>query len=177
MNQFGFQKTSRTLSAATICFKINKISPAIFIDFRKAFETVPHILFCEKTQKYELRGNINDLLHDYLKSRSQFVVLNDNSSNTETNDNPFAMPQGNYLGPLLFLSYINGIFDLKLNGVLKHKMQADLITIGNWLQAKKLTLNAHKSKYSIFKQYSTTINSNDFSLKMCNKTLEWVHSC
>lgn len=197
-NQFGFQKNSGTLSATSTVIDMlqtnldikGNIACCVFVDLRKAFDTVPHNLLLNKIEKYGLRGNINNLLHSYLTNRNQYVDLNDNNSSTITNDNQFGVPQGSNLGPLLFLLFINGIFSLKLNGCLvlfaddatliyfntdintiNQKVQEDLDTIESWLSLNKLTLNAEKTKYMLLKMNSAIPPNHGFSLKICNKLL------
>lgn len=177
-NQFGFQKSSGSLSAATTVVDTlqtnldatpNNKACCVFIDLKKAFDTVPHSKLLDKLNQYGIRGNANSLLRDYLLSREQFVDIDDNHTATIINDNPFALPQGSNLGPLLFIIYINGIFDLKLNGVLiliaddailiyfntnldtlRKMIQEDLAAITSWLSQNKLTLNAEKTKFMLF---------------------------
>lgn len=124
-NQYGVQKNSGTLSAAAtvidllqtkLDFNCKTIACCIFIDLCKAFDTIPHELLLETLRNYGFRDNVNDLLRDYLKDRMQNVDIGDHNSDNSCNHNPFSLPQGSNLGPLLFLIYINGIFDLKLNG-------------------------------------------------------------
>lgn len=203
-NQYGFQRNSGTLSAATTVVNLLQVSCdsvtgmiacCVFVDLRKAFDTVPHILLLEILHGYGFRGIVNSLIRDYLNNRDQYVDLSDITSESETNYNRFSVPQGSNLGPLLFLLYINGIFDLKLNGnlilfaddavliyfntdvnVLKQKMQDDLIMIENWLLINKLTLNADKTKYMLIKSHGPPVIQNDFSLQMCNRLLNRVSS-
>lgn len=199
-NQFGFQKNSGTLSAAASFIDIlqskldekNNLACCVFIDLRKAFDTVPHGLLLDKLKNYGMRGNINTLLNDYLANRKQYVDLNDGKSDILINDNRFSLPQGSNLGPLLFILYINGILDLKLNGklslfaddaeltyfdtnlnTLQTKIQEDLNAIAKWLTSNKLTLNTHKTKFMLVKtgapadpmnnQFNLTINGNHIS--------------
>lgn len=109
---------------------------AVFLDLRKASETIPHSKLLEKLNRYGIRGNVNNLLRDYLHMRHQYVDLHEEYSETIDNENPFALPQGSNLGPLLFLIYINNILDLKLNGILILFAELILAPIGG----------AHRSK-------------------------------
>lgn len=53
-------------------------------------------------------------------------------------------------------------------------MQEDLDSIQNWLIENKLTLNADKTKYMLLKMNSNIPKNHDFSLNMCNKSLNGV---
>ena len=54
-----------------------------------------------------LSGNILKILQDYLTDRRKRVLLNGKSSNWDIISS--GVPQGLFLGPLLFLMYINDI--------------------------------------------------------------------
>jgi hypothetical protein len=54
----------------------NKIVGTIFIDFRKAFDTVPHNLLPFKLQAAGIMGDPYNWLLDYLHNRPQFTEVN-----------------------------------------------------------------------------------------------------
>jgi len=64
-----------------------------------------------------------DVLCDFLKNRTQQVVLYDGVS--EFHDIISGVPQGSVLGPLLFLICINDIVDLFLDNSVQIKLYAD----------------------------------------------------
>ena len=121
---------------------------------------MPHEKLLEKLENYGVRGPANNLIRNYLTDRKQLVDNANVHSEEIINNNPFSLPQGSNLGPLLFIIYINGMFDLKLNGtlilyagdatvvytsdnleVMQTKIQEDLQKISQWLKCNKLTIN------------------------------------
>ena len=79
----------------------------IFIDHKKAFDTVCHKILLSKLEDYELRGPALNLILSYLNHRTQSVSIKDRLS--ACSHISYGVPQGSILGPLLFLLYINDI--------------------------------------------------------------------
>ena len=79
----------------------------IFLDLRKAFDTVNHSILLKNLDHYGIRGIINDWSSSYPLGRSQVTEIDSNLSTV--NEISSGVPQGSGLGLLLFLSYINDI--------------------------------------------------------------------
>ena len=75
----------------------------IFLDLKKAFETVNHSILLKKLNHYGIRGIINDWFSSYLLGRSQVPEID--SSLSTINKISCGVSQGSVLGPLLLLTY------------------------------------------------------------------------
>ena len=111
-NQWGYKKgiSSETLllyltEKWKFALDDKKVIGALFIDFRKAFDTVCHSTLNHKLHAMSVSGAINELLMNYLKDRSQYVEVNEEKSELRAVD--IGVPQGSILGPRLFAIYVN----------------------------------------------------------------------
>ena len=88
-------------------------SCGVFIDLKKAFDTVDHIILLCKLSHHRIRGIINFAL--YLTDTTQTTQVG--ASISSKGEILFGVPQGFVLGTLLFLIFINGIYSVssKLN--------------------------------------------------------------
>ena len=77
----------------------------VFIDLKKAFDTVDHGILIEKLYHYGIRGIANKWIGSYLMNRYQYVNIN--GTNSDYMNVLCGVPHGSILGPILFILYIN----------------------------------------------------------------------
>ena len=82
--KFGFTKNYATTHALTevidYIYKsldVGNYVFGIYIDLKKAFDTVQHHILLQKLEHYGIRGVVLDWFDSYLSKRKQFVVTND----------------------------------------------------------------------------------------------------
>ena len=149
-----------------------KFGCGIFIDLRKAFDTVNHKILLNKLEHYGIRGNMLKWFQSYRSDRKQYVSVNGQSS--ELLDNTCGVPQGSVLGLLLFLIYINDLPNISkvLNFYLfaddtnifyesdslqelEKTINKELNKLNLWLNVNHLSVNIDKTNYIIFHPYNT----------------------
>lgn len=122
----------------------NGQTDAIFLDFSKAFDRVPHDRLILKLNNIDLPRILVFWVIDYLKNRIQYVEIGDQRSGCL----PVAsgVPQGSVLGPLLFLLYINDIVSVVCSSV-QIRLFADDCVLYNEITCPE---NQHDLNHSLF---------------------------
>ena len=82
----------------------------IYLDIRKAFDSISHRRLLQKLEAYGIEGEVLVWVRDFLKGRRQRVMLNGKSS--DWMDVSSGVPQGSVLSPVLFIIYINDMPDM-----------------------------------------------------------------
>ena len=163
------------------------------MDSFKAFDTVVHeIPLKNMYQFFGIRGKTQDLFRSNLTDRHQYTKVGNSISNNSKIS--YSVPQGSWLGPILFLMYINDIpnsskFDitlfaddtyLMLSGTnlkeLKFEVNEELKNLDVWFCRNKLSANYSKTKYMIINKVPHKLIDEPFKIGLIGSLLERTES-
>lgn len=180
-SQYGFRQGRSTHDAikdltSLIIEQLDKGKKCltVFLDLKKAFDTVSIPTLLRKLERIGIRSTPLELMKDYLCNRRQKTKVGDYIS--EDQYVTYGVPQGSVLGPTLFLIYINDLCNYKIkqghifsyaddtavvftgeSWDYVHKVaEAGLSKVNTWLKQNLLTLNTSKTNYICFGIYNSS---------------------
>ena len=197
--QFGFMRHRSTLqqllsflhsiyNASSHCCRTD----VVYLDFRKAFDSVAHNELLLKAWNLGIVGKTWYWLRTYLSNRSQSVSINSVTSTPLPVIS--GVPQGSILGPLLFLIFINDLPDVVLSSkvllfaddakcfksISGHsdslQLQEDLNRLAHWSTTWSLPFN--NSKCSVIsvnpgcQQSGTSLSYHLFSTHLSKQSMQ-----
>ena len=195
--QHGFRPNRSTSTAVFEMLKSSYQSwndklfqTCVFIDFSRAFDCIDHQILLSKLKLYGLDRMSIQFISSYFKNRYQTTVIDGNVSTVEKVT--YGTAQGSILGPLIFIIYVNDLFN-EINDKNNIIMYADdtLITSSSkssresvlscqmmldkimaWCDKNKLTINIKKTKCMYINSHenqpNVKLSINDVELETVN---------
>ena len=183
--QNGFRKKHSTIDTIfryTTELQINKNNRfntiSLYVDFKKAFDTVNHNLLIKKFESFDIKNKALSWIRSYLTGRTQQTKIGEFLS--DEREVKTGVPQGSILGPIFFICYINDIIKVCKNSQMllyaddtvmykkisdnqrfmdMHDFQQDVNRLIHWCQLNRLSINVKKTKL-VFHPYSSNIENN-----------------
>ena len=189
-NQLGFLPGNRTSDALLMIHNIiqkrchinSQWMYSTFIDFSKAFDTIPRDTLLNKLLKYDIKGNFFNVIKNiYTKDK---VCVKMNNQVTDSFDVNLGVKQGCILSPLLFNLFLADLpallddnlrssnptathpscliwaDDIVLLSETEKGLQTMLKTMEQYCNDNELTLNTDKTKCMILNKTGRTIRKN-----------------
>ncbi|KAI8483781.1 hypothetical protein Bbelb_384390 [Branchiostoma belcheri] len=148
-------------------YNCSKVTVALFLDLRKAFDSVNHDILLGKLDKLGFDSDAMKWLSSYLSDRFHCTCLQGQHS-TKTRVS-CGVPQGSILGPLLFCLYVNDLpnviekcsihmyaddtvlyYSADSVKACEETVSMDMKRVVKWLNENKLLLHPEKTKSMLF---------------------------
>ena len=173
MSQFAYRKLHSTITSLISVSDYwyenidkNDVNFALFLDLKKAFDTVDHEILIGKLKVYGIDGLELEWFRSYLSCRQQYCALNGHKSSSQ--QVTCGIPQGSCLGPLLFILYLNDFesclkfskanlyaddtevsFSSNELSDVTRNFQAELKNISEWMRMNKLSIHPEKTEFMV----------------------------
>lgn len=198
--QSGFRKNHSTISALLkvtddwlSAIDHGLLTGAVFIDLRKAFDTVDPFILLNKLSNIGVSASCLSWFRSYLTGRRICTVINSSTSKESSID--YGVPQGSILGPLLFVIYIDDLvkhleqcsvhlyaddtviyFSNKDVHMIESVLNSELQNIFDWLGSSKLSLNCNKTVCMLFGSPGMLQKYNQVHITVNNARIQQVQS-
>ena len=174
----------------------HKLTGAVFLDLKKAFDLVNHKILSKKLSVYLRNSATLSFFESYLENRSQYILTNGRFSSTEFITR--GVPQGSVLGPVLFCIFINDLPKSITDKLLSCNMFADDTTlhssaasmsevqsslqkglndVSEWCRSNEMMIQPKKSKCMVItSRQKHQLEPLTLNLSIDSNTIEQVHT-